>query len=349
MLLSWEAIDFGYRHAGVDAAKVGERQAQAQETVSRLAVAQGAIDAFLSLVAAKEVSRAAAANVTRREVFGRAVHVLTDNQLRAAADASRADAELAIARNQLIQAEVAEARGRAALAAAIGSSEARVDVQAGAVFRDLPAASVAPPRADAHPLSLAAMASIEQARARERALDHAYYPKVLGQLSFSGKGSGVNPDGTRTGGASGLSLERANWAAGVQITLPVFDYFSVRDQKRIQSATERVAQALYDETLQTVARRLNEALAGVDGARRIAANTPAELQAARDAETQMRARYEAGLATLADVSDAQELLVQAEIDNGLARLNVWRESAALTAAGGDLQALLDLIRGMRRP
>jgi outer membrane protein TolC len=106
-----------------------------------------------------------------------------------------------------------------------------------------------------------------------------------------------------------------------------------------------VAQALYDEALQAVAGQISQAQAGVDGARRIAANTPTELLAATDSERQVRARYEAGLATLSDVSDVQELLVQAEIDDSLARLNVWRELVSLLAAGGDLQACLDAVRG----
>jgi outer membrane protein TolC len=344
-LLSWEPFDFGYRRANVDAAKVDERQAAAQAAVRRLTVATAALDAFLSLVAAKEVTRAAAANVTRREVFGRAVHVLTENQLRAAADASRADAELAIARNQLIRAEVTEARSRVALAVAIGSPDAQIDVEGGSMLKSLPPASAASPRAEAHPFVAAASAGVEQARSRERALDHAYYPRVLGQASFSGKGSGVNTDGTRGGGAAGLGFDRGNWAAGIQVVMPLFDYFSIRDKKRIQSASERVAQALYDEAVQAVAGQIGQAQAGVDGARRIAANTPTELLAATDSERQVRARYEAGLATLSDVSDVQELLVQAEIDDSLARLNVWRELVSLLAAGGDLQACLDAVRG----
>jgi outer membrane protein TolC len=40
-----------------------------------------------------------------------------------------------------------------------------------------------------------------------------------------------------------------------------------------------------------------------------------ELDAARTTETQERARYQAGLAALVDVSDAQSLLVQGEIDD----------------------------------
>ena len=71
--------------------------------------------------------------------------------------------------------------------------------------------------------------------------------------------------------------------------------------------------------------------------------TPVELQAARATETQERARYQAGLATLVDVSDAQSLLVQAEIDDALAKLAVWQNLASLAAAQGDLGPFLQFL------
>src|SRR5881394_1841770 len=75
-------------------------------------------------------------------------------------------------------------------------------------------------------------------------------------------------------------------------------------------------------------------------ARTGAENTPLELEAARTTETQERARYQAGLATLVDVSDAQSFFVQAEIDDALARLAVWQNLASVAAAQGDLSPFL---------
>jgi outer membrane protein len=57
----------------------------------------------------------------------------------------------------------------------------------------------------------------------------------------------------------------------------------------------------------------------------------------------VRARYQAGLATLVDVSDAESLLVQAEIDDALARLAVWQNLASVTAAQGDLAPFLQFV------
>ena len=79
-------------------------------------------------------------------------------------------------------------------------------------------------------------------------------------------------------------------------------------------------------------------------ARKIAANTPVQLKAAQDAHAQARARYDAGLGTLTEVAEAQRLLAQAEIDDALARLAVWRTLAAASRVQGDLQPFLHLVR-----
>jgi outer membrane protein TolC len=81
----------------------------------------------------------------------------------------------------------------------------------------------------------------------------------------------------------------------------------------------------------------------LEGARRVAENTPIELQAALQSEIQAHARYEAGLATIVEVADAQGLLVQAEIDDALARLAVWHNLATLAAAEGNLEPFLAML------
>jgi outer membrane efflux protein len=47
---------------------------------------------------------------------------------------------------------------------------------------------------------------------------------------------------------------------------------------------------------------------------------------------QAKARYQAGLVPIDDLAQAQRLVVQAEIDDSLARLNVWRALLQLDAA-----------------
>ena len=82
----------------------------------------------------------------------------------------------------------------------------------------------------------------------------------------------------------------------------------------------------------------------VVAARAIAANTPIQLAAARQAETQARARFDAGLANIVEVAEAQNLLVQAEYQDAAARVDVWRALLAQAVATGDLRPFVDLLR-----
>ena len=127
------------------------------------------------------------------------------------------------------------------------------------------------------------------------------------------------------------------------MTFPVFDIFGIRSRKAIESANEHAEAARYDQTLQDLTGQLREAQASLEGARHVAENTPVELQAARATEDQERARYQAALATLVDVADAQSLLVQAETDDALARLAVWQNLASVAASQGDLQPFLQFL------
>ena len=80
----------------------------------------------------------------------------------------------------------------------------------------------------------------------------------------------------------------------------------------------------------------------VQAARAIAANTPVQLAAAQQSEAQARARYQAGLASIVEVADAQSLLAQAEVQDQLARVDVWRALLAEAVAQGDLAPFLAL-------
>src|SRR5438552_13859557 len=171
LLFSWEPFDFGYRRATVRAAKAGQHRAAAESEVTSLDVAVAATNAFMTLLAAEERVKAARADVERRQVFTKSVHVLVDNQLRPGADASRTDAELARARIELIRAEQADRVSRAALADILGIAGSQVEIQGGPLL-NLPAETGLPRRTvSAHPIAVAEKARVDEARAREQILE----------------------------------------------------------------------------------------------------------------------------------------------------------------------------------
>ncbi len=343
-LLSWEPFDFGYRAASVRAARTTEDRANAEAVLTKLDVATATADSFLTLLAAQERARAARADVDRREVFAKSIHTLVDNQLRPGADASRADAELAAARIQLIQAETAEQASRASFAAILGIAGTDVKIEPGPLFGPPPESAPAALAVTSHPFAAVEKERINELRSREHILDRSYFPRFNFQSGVSERGSGANTDGSFRGGLSGLGLERANWAAGLTATFPLFDIASIRARKRIELANERAETARYDQAIQDLTGQFERARAAWEGARRVAENTPIELHAARDTEAQASARYKAGLATIVEVADAQRLLVQADIDDAVAKLNVWRALAFIAAAQGDLEPFMQLLR-----
>ena len=343
LLFSWEPLDFGYRGAKVDAARAAQSRVSAEASLTRLDVSVATVNAFLTLLAAEQTARAAQADVDRRETFAKSVHVLVDNQLRAGADASRADAELARARVNLARAQQQVGTSRAAFANILGIADQTVEVRESALLGAPPVAVPPATPVSANPAAEAQHARIEESQSLVHALDRSYYPKFYLQSVVMGRGSGVDPAGKFLGGSEGLGPDRANWGAGVTVTFPVFDILSIKSKKAVEAANERAEEARYDQQLQDLTGQLRKAQASLDGARKVAENTPVELDAARTTETQQRARYQAGLATLVDVSDAQSLLVQAEIDDALARLAVWQNLAAESAAQGDLGPFLKLL------
>ena len=68
------------------------------------------------------------------------------------------------------------------------------------------------------------------------------------------------------------------------------------------------------------------------------------MSAAQQSEAQARARYNAGLATIVEVAEAQSLLAQAEVQDQLARIDIWRALLAEAVAQGDVNLFLAILR-----
>jgi outer membrane protein TolC len=340
VVASWEAFDFGQRRASVDLARALVVRADAGADVTRLDVAVKTADAFLGLAAAQETVRAARANVDRQQVFANAVAALVTNQLRPGADDTRAQAELALARIQSIQAEQAEQIARASLAQWLGVPPERVQIAGGPLLQAPPPEPAAPPPVTTHPVAEAQMAAVESSLALQHVLGSSYAPRINLQTAYSLRGTGATANGTHLGGSDGLDFDTPNWAVGFTATFPVFDWFSLRERTRIEAHNERAERATYERVVRELSAQVEQARAEMDGTRRVAENTPIQLQAARVLEQQSRARYDAGLATIIEVADAQRLLLQAEVGDALARLGVWRALVADAAARGDISELL---------
>jgi outer membrane protein TolC len=318
-------------------ANASRTQSEASLRRTQFEIAVAAADAYLTLAAAQETVRAAQAGVDRADVVLRSISALVNAQLRPGADASRAEAELAAARTQLIQAEQAVEVARATVAQFVGVDPTQIIIVAPRLLQLPPDQVTTPPDPALNPLAAEQNSVIARTQAELRALGRSYFPRFFGQASAYARGTGAGNDGSRFGGFNGLAPTFQNYGIGLTVTFPVFDLPAIRARQSAQSATIRAETARYDQIAVDLRAQWNRAVASLQGGRRIAANTPVQVAAARTATEQATARYESGLGTIDQVADAQRLLTQAEIDDALARLGVWRGLLGVAAAAGDIQ------------
>ncbi len=305
-LVTWEPFDFGLRGANLAAAAAARVQTEATHgSVLSSSVAVAAADAYLTLAAAQETVRAAQAGVDRGETILRTIQALVNAELRPGADRSRAEAELAAARTQWIQAEQATDVWRARrFSQFVGIDD--------------------PARIAISPRRRCCSCRLEQER---RAAGYC-------RASHGGRADGCRYTGAGTTPRAGafvfpalLSSRRGirarhrrgnrrqicwvaltdsapnvqDYAVGFTVSFPVADLPAVQAREAAQSAEVRAQAARSQQIATDLRAQWNMAVATARGARRIAANTPVQVSAARAAAEQATARYKSGLGNI-DVS-----------------------------------------------
>jgi outer membrane protein len=343
LLINWQPFDFGLRNAKVEAAAAARDRANASVQRSQLEVSSGAADAFLTVLAARQTQNSAQVAVGNWEVLRKNIHALTAAELRPGADESRIEAEKAAANTQLALATEAVEMGEATLAKFLSKpddirkplnsarllGEVPVGVEDGGAFHP----EITPAMLEQH-------AAVSQSASELRATDRSWVPQFNLEAAGYGRGTGAETNGQRLSGANGLAPTVGNYAVGLNVTFGFLDFASIHAREASQAATLKAEQSR--ETL--VGRQLQEqftqARAALRAMRSVARNTPIQVEAARTALAQATARYKAGLTSIDDVAQAQRLVVQAEMDDSIARLNVWRAFLQLQSVRGDLQPFL---------
>ena len=343
LLVNWQPFDFGMRHAKVESAAAARDHANAYVQRTQLEVSSAAADAFLTVLAARQAENAARAAVDNWETLRMSIHAFTAAELRPAADESRIEAEKAAANNQLALATEAVEIGQATLSKFLSKPD---DIMRPLSFAHL--LGEVPMGAEDHrafhpentPTMLEQHAVVSQSASELRATDRSWVPQFNLEAAGYGRGTGAETSGKRLGGANGLAPTVGNYAVGLNVTFSFLDFSSIHAREASQAATLKAEQSR--ETL--VGRQLQEqfaqARAALRAMRSIAKNTPIQVAAARTTLSQATARYKAGLSSIDDVAQAQRLVVQAEMDDSIARLNVWRAFLQVQSVCGDLQPFL---------
>ncbi len=342
-LVNWQPFDFGLRHANVVSAIAAKDKATATAQRTQLEVSTAAADAYLTYIVASQTRIAAQAAVDNWETIRQNIHALATAQLRPGADESRVEAEKSLAKVQLAFADEAVEMSRATLIKFLIKPDVHPSslISAGVLTR-LPAIpdDGVPFQPSANPLLAERKASVAQSAAQLRAVERSWVPQFNLEAAGYARGSGAETNGQRLTGANGLAPNVANYAAGVNVTFPFMDFASIHAREATQGSLLKAARANEELASRSLQEQFSQAQAVLRASYTVAENTPITLNAAQTTIAQANARYKAGLTSIDDVAQAQRLLVQAEIDDAIARLNVWRAFLHLQAVRGDLEPFL---------
>lgn len=336
LLFSAEVFDFGRRSASVQATRAQAASSEAAASLAKLDAGVAVADAYLTALGAQQTVHAARANVARLETLHGTIKAQVDAELKPGADQSRIDAELAAARNRLLTADQVLAIAKLTIAEAMGRADLEVALDPGSLLAFMPAL---PARADkpiaSHPAVIAATELAKAADFEREVTRRSFRPRLFFNGALATRASGANIDGTIEG-TRGLWPDVPNWAAGLTVSFPFLDFTANRARLAGDTAEAAAARARLQGVTERQQIEVKRAEVMLDAAARMAANVPVQLSAARQADAQARARYDAGLTSILEVADAQRLLAQAESEEALASLAVWRARLALAAASGEL-------------
>ena len=157
------------------------------------------------------------------------------------------------------------------------------------------------------------------------------------------RGSGIDPSGA-VNKADGWQLSRTNMGAGVQLSIPILQFSRVNIQKRqyrnlLQADQDQLAQV--DINLK---RQVETAESNYQQNVLIAQEAPVQSRAARLSYQGLELSYKSGLVDFTRLTQGQYQLLNAEMTEADANLQVWRALLDIGVAKGNLNLFTDQLK-----
>jgi outer membrane protein len=324
-----EVFDFGRiaaQAAAFDTLVDFEKQrARADE----LDVAFSVEEAYFAVFSAKAVLKASEDAYQRSKVHRDLAKAGVNSGLRSPIELTRAEADLTRFDIGRIRAAGGVANAQVVLAAAVGVSDAAVDIaEAPPAPGELPSLAAAIQQgARRDPAIMQAVAQLRAAEAETRSIGAELRPDLSATATLSARAGGATPSGNGAPArASGWLPEVPNWDIGVVLNVPLFDR-TVTAREDAARAREQLRNAEVSLVTQNELAAMRAAYVATDVARSALPRLSSAVDAARANYAQAEARFNAGLGTSVELADAEAVRTDAEIQLALGQFELARARA----------------------
>lgn len=173
--------------------------------------------------------------------------------------------------------------------------------------------------------------------------ERAWRPKLDLWANAYSRGSGIASDGTINKG-DGWSLSRNNYGAGVQLSFPILQFARVNIERKQYRSLLLADQEQLSQVSMNLQRQVETAQSNYRQNLLVASQAPVQSRASRLSYEGLRLSYQSGLVDFTRLTQGQYQLLNAEVMEAGAYLQVWRALLDIAVSKGDLNLFINQLK-----
>jgi outer membrane protein TolC len=324
LYLKQTIYDFGRTAGAVESARGNREAADNALTVTRQDLTLRVKVAFYLVLALEKQVQAVRENVKAREDVFRQAQEFFNQGIRARVDVARSEANYFAAKTNLIRAESNREIARVELANAMGIAtlEERTPVATTFALLSLPERNTFQQNALSTRAELQQFAAMKSAaNGNLKSAKSSYLPILSGVASIGYADRDFPPTGNV-------------WGVGMNLTVPLFSGFSSVEQVREATAAMNSIEARQNNLKLQIIKEVESAWFGGNDAAARMVSTQKEVDAANESKSLAEGRYQEGIGSIIEVTDAQSQTLDAQTANIQAKFDYYTALARLDRAVG---------------
>jgi outer membrane protein len=340
ILFNWQPFTFGQRKAQIDYSRANFLYMTADNQNEIFQHKVKVIFAYLDVLTANELLKVNEKNYLRAETNFSLAKTLVSNGIRPGVDSALFKAEVSRAKIELLNGSKNKQQSLIVLSELVGSDK-NIIILDSSYFLKLPSVNISHDSLN-NPLISLFNSNTEVSKARKKILNRTMMPTLGVWGTTYARGSDIQPGGIVKAN-DGFSFERYNWGFGLQLSVPLLQVVKVRPQLQQQEFSIRSNEEKLNNISLQLRKQLDIADTSLNNAFAIAKESPVLYESAYYSYKSLLSRYQSGLATYADLIQAQYFLVKAETENKTDFMGVWKALLYEAAIKGDLNIFLNQV------
>jgi outer membrane protein TolC len=348
LMVNWKFFNFGKVKADVELARneLQEQQYDYDNEVFQLKIRVA--DAYLFLIALEQLEKVQQKNLDRAESFYNMTRAYSQSGMQAGVDSSVARAELSKANLLLLQSSKNVNSQKIHLMSLMGVNNS-FSTDTSVFLSKIPP----DPRPDStilqnNPLLKLYSTNVDLFQSRAKIVRLSYLPSLHLLGAGWARGSGVeNLNNTYVLNSSisqGIPFGAYNYMVGLSFVWNIGLAPRIHSEYLSQTLQAQAAQYTYDRAYIESEEELNLAILEFENALNEVKESPIQYRAAKDAYNQSKSRYDAGLSSFFEITQALYVLNRAEADQLTSYNNLWHALLKQAAASGDLNIFTSRIK-----